>query len=159
MKYLLTLLIFFPLAFSGASAWGQVLTSTSESVELDFGYPILKAQDDLTFFDENQNQQIDPGEGCAIVFTLKNESPYPAQNVIVKPNLVNLKGDLTLPKNIKIGDLDAGASRKVEIGLLAQDTLAGGTANFSFVVFEGNNLESATITFAQKVAEGVAKED
>ncbi|MEM9986624.1 MAG: hypothetical protein AAF804_16155 [Bacteroidota bacterium] len=159
MNYLFNLLIVTPLLFSGMSAWGQVLTGTSEAVELNFGYPILKAQDDLTFFDENQNQQIDPGEGCAIVFTLKNESAYPAQNVLVKPNLVNLKGDLTLPKSIKIGDLDAGASRKVEIGLLAQDTLVGGTANFSFVVFEGDNLESATITFAQKVGEGVAEKD
>lgn len=155
------ILLALALALVTFSLIGQELTSTSESVTLDFGFPSLKANDDLVFIDDNENGQIDPGEACAIIFTLANKSQYPAQDVLIKPSEINGLQGLIIPPQIKIGSLTAGASRKVEVGIIAEDSLETGTANFSFAIFEGdvNDQASGTIVYSIPVNQQAKEEE
>jgi len=147
------------LLMAAAQAVGQALQTTSDTLRLDFGYPVLESKDDLTFIDQNENGQIDPGEGCTIVFTLENRSDYPAQNVRVRPREINALEGLLLPNTIEVGNLMAGGSRRIEVGVFAEDSLSSGTANFSFVVLEGEEVESATITYSIQVNQAIKPEE
>jgi len=130
---------------------GQELVSTTDTMRIDFGYPLLKAKDDLTFIDENENGQIDPGEGCAITFTLLNDSHYPAREVVIRPKELNNLAGLIWRKELKIGNIAAEGSRSIEVGIIAQDSLGVGTANFAFTVLEGDAVESATVVYSVPV--------
>ncbi len=132
-------------------AHGQALVSTTDTMSMDFGYPLLKANDDLTFIDENENGQIDPGEGCAITFTLLNKSRYPARDVVIRPKELNNLAGLIWREELKIGNIAAAGSRSIEVGIIAQDSIGVGTANFAFTVLEGNAVESATVVYSVPV--------
>lgn len=137
----------------GHPAWAQEVRATCDTLTLDFGYPLLEAQDDLTFVDENENGQIDPGEGCAIVFTLANRSKYAAQTVYIKPNELNGITGLMVPQEVKVGNIPPEGSRRVEVAILARDSLQAGTASFSFGVFEGDDAgqSNTTIVYSMPV--------
>lgn len=130
---------------------GQALVSTTDTMRMDFGYPLLKAKDDLTFIDQNDNGQIDPGEGCAITFTLLNDSRYPARDVLIRPKELNNLAGLIWRKELKIGNIAAEGSRPIEVGIIAEDSIGIGTANFAFTVLEGDALESATVVYSVPV--------
>jgi hypothetical protein len=132
-------------------AWSQELISTSDTMRLDFGYPLLKAKNDLTFLEQNENGQIDSAEGCAITFTLLNDSRYPARNVYIRPKELNGIAGLVWRKEIKIGNIAAQGSREVEIGIIAKESLGQGTANFAFTILEGDDVESATVVYSVPV--------
>ena len=140
---------------------GQQLTGTTDTLSMDFGFPNLRANDDLVFIDGNENGQIDPEEACAIVFTLINDSRYPAQDVLIKPAELNALYGLALPPKINLGTLAPGASRRVEVGIIARDSLQTGTANFAFAIYEGEEAEqtSGTIGFSIPVNEEIKEEE
>jgi hypothetical protein len=129
----------------------QEIHGISDTMQLNFGYPILKAKDDLIFTDENENQQIDPNEGCVITFTLMNTSRYPALDVLIKPRELNGIQGLNWPDEVNVGNIAQGGRRIVEINILASEPLAEGTANFAFTVLEGDAVESATVIYSVPV--------
>jgi len=139
------------LALLPASLHAQELSTTSDTLSLNFGFPILRAQDDLTFVDENENDQIDPDEGCLISFTIKNNSSYPARDIEIVPQELNQLKGIALPPVVKVGNLAPGATRKVEIGVLGQEEMDSGTANFSFLIKEGDEIENTTVVFSVQV--------
>lgn len=132
----------------GHFLWGQTIRSATDTLSLNFGYPSLKAEDDLMFKDENGNSQIDPSEGCVITFTLLNESHYPARDVLIRPKELNGLEGVMLPEKVKVGSIEANKSRKVEVNIIAGDSLDQGTANFAFSILEGNAVQSATVIFS-----------
>lgn len=138
---------------------GQELRATSDTLRLDFGFPSLQVGDDLRLVDENENGQIDPGEGCAIVFTLANQSKYAAQKVYIKPAELNGLSGLILPSKVEVGNIPPEGSRRVEVALLAQDSLPNGTASFSFGVFEGGRASQTNTTIVYSVPVNLALEE
>lgn len=136
------------LALSVQTVSAQQIEAVSDTLRLDFGYPMLQARDSLIFTDENANRQIDPSEGVVITFTLMNQSRYPARGVVVKPNELNGVDGLVWPKQIKVGNIEANSETKVAVSIIAEDSLETGTANFAFVILEGDNIESTTVVYS-----------
>ncbi|MEO0469010.1 MAG: hypothetical protein AAF206_05275, partial [Bacteroidota bacterium] len=98
MDKLKTIYLLFALLSFYTSFQAQVLEGTTNEVSLKFGFPELQIKDDLQFLDENDNENIDPGEGSIIRFSIENVSKYPARNVMVSPRELNNIQGLNIPE-------------------------------------------------------------
>ena len=139
----------------GLPAWAgaQVVTATSHTVELNFGFPDLQVQDNLSFIDENDNNYIDRGEACVISFTVENVGKYPAKGVTVTPEELNNIGGLRLSPKVRIGDIPPGANRTVQVGLAADETLQEGTASLIFRIYENGDYKNLSVVYAVGTAQ------
>lgn len=144
---------FLLIAFNISLAYGQVIDNTSKSLRLSFGFPVLYAEDDIQFQDQNDNNIIDPGEGGLISFTLKNTGKYPAKNIAVYPKELSGIVGLELPEVQEIGDLKPGESKKVEIGIFAEENLQKGSANFIFEIHENGEYENISVVYTLDTSE------
>ncbi|MFK7923413.1 MAG: hypothetical protein AB8H47_15730 [Bacteroidia bacterium] len=142
-------LIFTPLILACFLADAQVLTATSNPVNLDFGYPELRFKNDvIRFIDENDNGIIDPGEGTIIRLVIENLGKYPARDVILQPQELNQINGLELPVEIEVGDIEAGEQKVVQVGVAAADELDTGTANFIFYAKEAAEKGRVSVVYA-----------
>lgn len=129
----------------------QVLEAGSNPVNLNFGYPELRFQDEsILFLDENDNGIIDPGEGSIIRLTIENNSRYQAKNVIVSlQDLNNIEG-LEIPEEVEVGDIAAFEKAYVQVGVAASNEVETGTANFIFYAQE--RAEKARVSVVYTIA-------
>jgi len=125
----------------------QVLTGISPSVALDFGYPDLAVLDDLEFQDENNNDNIDPGELIQISFTLENTGKYPAIGVLILPEELNRISGIDLPESVRVGNMEPGDRRKVRVGIAAEAGLQQGSASFIFKILENGSYDNISVVY------------
>ncbi len=144
MKNWILFLISFSLIPVGFS---QQFDNVSESIAMDFGYPVLEDQDDVTYLDENYNNIIDPGESALITFTLTNTGEWPARNVQIRPEELNGIRGIQIDDVITIGDIRPGESKDVSIGLFATRELTRGTASFIFYIDENGSYNNVSVVY------------
>jgi len=130
-----------------SAGFGQQFTNVSEGLSLDFGYPVLEDQDDVTYLDENYNNIIDPGESALITFTLTNNGEWTARNVQIRPEELNGVRGIEIDKVITIGDIRPGESKEVSIGLFATRELSRGTASFIFYIDENGSYNNVSVVY------------
>jgi hypothetical protein len=128
--------------------YAQEFTAESDSVGLNFGYPVLRAMDDLTFMDENENGRLEANEGGIVSFTLINESIYPAIGVVIRPKELNNIAGIDLPKEVMVGNIPPGGKKLVQIGLAATAQIGRGTASFIFYIRENNEDANISVVYA-----------
>lgn len=144
MKNWILFLISFSLIPVGFS---QKFDNVSESISMDFGYPVLEDQDDVTYLDENYNNIIDPGESALITFTLTNTGEWSARNVQIRPEELNGIRGIQIDQVITIGDIRPGESKDVSIGLSATRELSRGTASFIFYIDENGSYNNVSVVY------------
>ncbi|WNJ19198.1 hypothetical protein [Pontibacter sp. G13] len=140
-------LFFLVLLFCGKAS-AQEVVAVSDSITLDFGYPALVILEDLTFFDDNEDNELNPGEGAVISFTIQNQGEYPAKGVVVKPKELNDLPGLVLPSIVRVGNILPGKKRKVQVVVEGDEDLAEGTINIAFVVWENDQNQQLSIVYA-----------
>lgn len=141
--------LFLSLIFAYGYGQAQVIEANSNPVNLDFGYPELRFQNDATsFIDENDNGIIDPGEGTIIRLVIVNQGKYPARSVMLQPQELNQISGLELPEEIEVGDIMAGEEKIVQVGVAAADELETGTANFIFYAKEAAEQGRVSVVYA-----------
>ncbi|MEM7373194.1 MAG: hypothetical protein AAF587_31510 [Bacteroidota bacterium] len=128
-------------------AHGQEYRGSSSKVSLDFGYPKLQVMDDIEFLDENNDSQLSSNEAMLISFSVKNIGEYPATNVKVRPEELNKTPGLDIPGEIDLGEIKAGESKKVEIGIEGKETLRKGTASFVFRIMENGAFQNLSVPY------------
>lgn len=126
---------------------GQTFTGKSDSVRLNFGYPTLALVDTISFMDENENNLLEPDESSLAVFTIKNTSKYPAKNVTIQPEELNGLGGFSGFNKTVVGDIPAGAEKRVQVGINSSEELQAGTANFVFHLYEKGVENDISIVF------------
>lgn len=129
------------------SVFAQKFTNVSESISMNFGFPVLEDQDDVTYIDENMNNIIDPGESALITFTLTNNGEWTARNVQIRPEELNGVRGIQVDKVITIGDIRPGESKQVSIGLVATYELSRGTASFIFYIDENGSYNNVSVVY------------
>lgn len=147
MKYLLASLFLGALCLP-LFVQAQSFTAESRPVDLNFGYPVLRVLDDLTYVDENENNQLEPNEAGVINFTLVNEGKYPAIGVVVTPKELNGIFGLDLPKEVLVGNIPPGGKKLVQIGLAGESNVSVGTASFIFYIRENNEDGNISVVYA-----------
>jgi hypothetical protein len=128
------LILGFVLIMSGLKA--QEIFGTSDSLAMNFGYPVIEVIDDLKLIDENENNHIDPGETISISFTIKNIGKYIAKSLSIHPQELNNIAGLSVPESFDVGDIPPGEDRLIQVIMSALDDLEEGSANFIFRVHE-----------------------
>ncbi|MEZ4827495.1 MAG: hypothetical protein R3C61_14625 [Bacteroidia bacterium] len=146
MQKITTLIILFCGLVSRVA--GQEIYGTSDTLILDFGYPILTVIDDLRFTDENDNNNIDPEESSIISFTIKNTGAYMARAVAIRPKELNNLTGLRLPEEVKIGDIYPGEDKLVQVGIVSGNNLERGTASLIFYIHENGAYDDISIVYA-----------
>ncbi|MEO0895610.1 MAG: hypothetical protein AAFY71_04400 [Bacteroidota bacterium] len=127
--------------------FSQTFTGKSDSLQLDFGYPVIQLTDTVSIEDENGNGLLEPDESSVVLFTIKNISKYPAKNVTISPEeLNNIRGFETFNPAF-VGDIPAGGEKLVEVGITTTPRLQGGTANFVFHLYEKGVENDISIVF------------
>lgn len=144
--HLATLALFCFACLPGVSA--QELTKASKPISLNFGYPQLKILDDLQFIEEEENNSLDPNESGLISFTVKNTGAYTAFGVAVVPEELNGIQGVYLSEEVTIGDLKAGESQLVQIGIEAGPDLERGSASLSFKILENKRFQDISIVYS-----------
>lgn len=127
--------------------FAQEYRGTSNSVALDFGYPKLQFMDDIEYLDEDNDNQLSSGEAMLISFTIRNLAEYPANNVKVRPEELNKIAGLDIPEEVEVGEIKAGESKKVQIGIGAESTLRKGTASFVFRIMENGVYQNLSVPY------------
>ncbi|MCI4667779.1 MAG: hypothetical protein MRZ79_06425 [Bacteroidia bacterium] len=125
----------------------QTFKAESDSIKLHFGFPTLALVDTISFMDENENRLLEPDESSVAVFTIKNTSKYPAKEVMIAPEELNGIEGFDGFKKVEVGDIPAGAEKRVEIGINSTEKLKAGTANFVFHLFEKGVENDISIVF------------
>lgn len=136
------------LYFLVVSARAQEIYAQSDTLNLDFGYPILTVIDDLRFTDENDNNNIDPEESSIISFTIKNTGAYLARAVSIRPQELNNLAGLLLPEEVKIGDIKPGEDKLIQVGIVSGKELEKGTASLIFYINENGKYDDISIVYA-----------
>ncbi len=90
----------------------------------------------LQFSDDNGNGSLDAGEDGYISFKVVNDGPGRANRVNIEVRELNGSYGINFAKNTKIGDIFAGESRNVKIGLQGTEELLDGQAEFEIRVRE-----------------------
>ncbi|MDX2247860.1 MAG: hypothetical protein SF052_13835 [Bacteroidia bacterium] len=141
-------LLFISLGLLIFSAHAQEIYAQSDTLHLDFGYPIISVVDDLRFTDENDNNNIDPGESSIISFTIKNTGNYLAKGVSIRPQELNNLSGLMLPDEVKIGDIKPGEDKLIQVGIVSGENLEKGTASLIFYIHENGRYDDISIVYA-----------
>lgn len=145
LKYIITGIC---LLYSFSNLAGQEIYADSDSLHLNFGYPILTVIDDLRFIDENENDNIDPEESSIISFTIKNTGRYLAHDVTIRPQELNNLMGIMLPEEVQIGDIKPGDDRLVQVPIATSGNLEKGTASLIFYIHENGKYDDISIVYA-----------
>lgn len=143
-------LLLLGLAFLTTASHGQTFKGRSEIINLDYGYPDLIINRELSFNDQNNNRSVDPGETATIGFFIDNTGLYPAQNVVVKARDNNHTPGLILKKEHLVGNIPRSQRDVLVQNVIRGDSvLEAGLAKLVFDVYENNKLiDSLSIDIA-----------
>ncbi|MEM6768411.1 MAG: hypothetical protein AAF824_01770 [Bacteroidota bacterium] len=125
----------------GAVAEAQPVVGRSNSVTINFGYPLIEYDASPTFNDVNDNNTIDVGESVLIAFNIRNKGKYVANNVTVQTQIDERIPGLQLPAPKNYGNIAPGGERFVKLVIKSDSTLAAGVASLKFNIIE--NADSA----------------
>jgi len=111
------------------------------------GSPVLSVLD-VTLNEDNRNGIIEAGEKSSITLTISNTGSGPAFNIVAMAKPDRAVTGLTIA-TYNVGNIAAGASRKVLIRVTAGDNLeaAAGSIVLSFVEATGSPISDESLSF------------
>ncbi|RMG24136.1 MAG: hypothetical protein D6730_13115 [Bacteroidetes bacterium] len=119
----------------------QTFVGHSEIIHLDYGYPDLVVNKELSFNDQNNNRAIDPGEVATVGFFIDNIGLYTAENVVIKIRDRNHTAGLLFEPEYELGNISRSQRNVLVQNIIRGDSaLEAGIADLVFEIYENNEL-------------------